>query len=190
MNLIVGLGNPGRQYLYSRHNLGFQTVDVLARRHGLRFERRRHNALLAPGQIDGYSVLLAKPQTFMNESGRSVAALLRTFHLTPAELIVIYDDLDLPLGTVRLRPTGSAGGHHGMESILHLVPSRDFARVRLGIGHPGGSRDTDRVVDHVLSDFSPEERPLVAQVCERAADAVEGILAEGIVAAMNTFNAR
>lgn len=187
MMLIAGLGNPGRLYLHNRHNVGFHVVDLLARRWRLSFEHRKARAVVANGRIGEHDVVLAKPQTFMNLIGTSVVPLLRALHLTPADLLVIYDDLDLPLGTVRLRASGSAGGHHGMESIIAQLGSREFARLRIGIGRPG-DRSPDEVAEYVLGDFSGAERKEMADVYERAADAVEYILAEGLAVAMNRYN--
>ena len=187
MMLIAGLGNPGRLYLHNRHNVGFHVVELLAKRWRLSFEHRKAKALLASGRIGEHDVVLAKPQTFMNLTGTSVAPLMRSLHLTPAELLVIYDDLDLPAGVVRLRANGSAGGHHGMESIIAQVGSREFARLRIGIGRPG-DRSPDEVAEYVLGDFSGAERKEMAGVYERAADAVESVMANGLTAAMNTYN--
>lgn len=189
MMLIAGLGNPGRLYLRSRHNAGFHVLDILARRHRLAFEHRKAKAYIAGGRIGEADVVLAKPQTFMNRSGSSVVPLLRWLQLAPADLLVIVDDLDLPLGSVRLRANGSAGGHHGLESIMAELGSRDFARLRIGISRPG-DRSPDEVADYVLGEFSASERKIMADVYERAADAVECILADGLGMAMNRFNAK
>jgi PTH1 family peptidyl-tRNA hydrolase len=187
MMLIAGLGNPGRLYLHNRHNVGFHVVELLAKRWRLSFEQRKSKALLARGRIGDNDVVLAKPQTFMNLVGTSIAPLLRSLQLAPVDLLVIYDDLDLPAGVVRLRSNGSAGGHHGMESIIAQVGSREFARLRIGIGRPG-DRSPDEVAEYVLGDFSGAERKEMADVYERAADAVECILGQGLTAAMNTYN--
>ena len=189
MILIAGLGNPGRLYLHNRHNGGFHVIDVVAKRHHMAFEYRKSKAIIAGGRIGEADVVLAKPQTFMNRSGTSVVPLLRSLHLAPADLLVVYDDLDLPLGVIRLRPNGSAGGHHGMESIIAELGSREFPRLRLGIGRPG-DRSPDVVADYVLGDFSAGERTVMAEAYGRAADAIESILAEGLTAAMNRFNAK
>ena len=188
MYLIVGLGNPGRLYMHNRHNVGFHVVELLAKRHRLLFDHRKAKAQLARGRIGDADVVLAKPQTFMNLAGASVSPLLRSLQLAPADLLVVYDDLDLPVGALRLRPGGSAGGHHGMESIIAQVGSREFARLRIGIGRPG-DRSPDEVADYVLSNFSTSERQVMAEVYARACEAIECILAEGLSAAMNTFNA-
>ena len=187
MMLIVGLGNPGRLHMHNRHNVGFRVVETLARRHGLSFGRRKAKSLVASGRIGERDAVLAKPQTYMNLSGKAVATLLRCLQLTPGDLLVVYDDLDLPVGTLRLRAGGSAGGHHGMESIIAELGSREFARLRIGIGHPGG-RSPDEVAGYVLSGFSAAERALMAQVYERAADAIECLLANGLAATMNRYN--
>jgi PTH1 family peptidyl-tRNA hydrolase len=189
MMLIAGLGNPGRLYLHNRHNGGFHVLEVLAKRHRLAFGQRKAKAILAGGRIGETEVVLAKPQTFMNRSGASVGPLVRFFHLAPPDLLVVYDDLDLPLGVIRLRSEGSAGGHHGMESIIAELGSKQFPRLRVGIGRPD-DRSPDIVADYVLGDFSAGERKIMAAVYERAADAVECILTDGLPAAMNKFNAK
>lgn len=187
MFLIVGLGNPGRLYMHNRHNVGFHVVELLAKRHSLVFDRRKAKAQIARGRIGDADVTLAKPQTFMNLAGASVAPLLSALRLTPTDLLVVYDDLDLPVGALRLRPGGSAGGHHGMESIIAHVGSREFARLRVGIGRPG-DRSPDEVADYVLSNFSTSERRVMADVYARACEAIECILSEGLSAAMNKHN--
>lgn len=182
--LIVGLGNPGEAYARHRHNVGFMCVDLLARRHSLSFRRTRHRSLVAQGSICGREVTLAKPLTFMNLSGQAVAALVRHYHLPTEQLLVIYDDLDLPLGRLRLRPSGSSGGHKGLASIMEHLGTSNFPRLRIGIG-----RDpTIDPADYVLSPFRPEEMELVQKVLEAAADAVEAVLTQGLQAAMNRFN--
>ncbi len=187
MFLIVGLGNPGRLYLHNRHNAGFHVVDVLAKQHRLSFEQRKAKAIIAGGRIGEADVVLAKPQTFMNLAGTSVAPLLRSLRLAPADLLVVHDDLDLPVGSLRLRPGGSAGGHHGMESIIAQVGSREFARLRIGIGRPG-DRSPDEVAGYVLSDFSASERRVMADVYACAVEAIARLLSEGLSAAMNRYN--
>jgi peptidyl-tRNA hydrolase, PTH1 family len=188
MILIAGLGNPGRLYLHSRHNAGFHVVELLAKRHGLDFEHRKSKAMVARGHIAGADIVLAKPQTFMNGSGASVVPLLHSLHLSPADLLVVYDDLDLPVGVVRLRPNGSAGGHHGMESIIAHLGSREFPRLRIGIGRPGDSRSPDEIAEYVLRNATASERSALAEGYAHAADAIEYVLAEGLAAAMNRFN--
>ncbi len=183
VKLIVGLGNPGEEYVGTRHNVGFRCLQLLARRHRLAFSRRECRSRLAAGQIASHPVLLARPHTYMNLSGTAVACLVRKYRLPLSDLLVIHDDMDLPPGKLRLRPTGSAGGHHGMESIIASLGSQDFPRLRIGIGPPSGG-----TIDHVLSPFSEEEKEAVAGAIGRAAEAVECLLAEGIEAAMNKHN--
>jgi PTH1 family peptidyl-tRNA hydrolase len=187
MFLIAGLGNPGRLYLHSRHNVGFHVVELLAKRRRLSFEHRKAKALIARGRIGESDVVLAKPQTFMNLSGTSVVPLLRSLRLAPGDLLVVYDDLDLAVGTLRLRPSGSAGGHHGMESIIGGLGDREFPRLRIGIGRPG-DRSPDEVAGYVLSDFSGAERTIMSEVYARAADAIECVVGEGLSVAMNRYN--
>ena len=182
--LIVGLGNPGARYARNRHNVGFRCVRRLAAAHGLTF-RRRKQARVASGTILGYRVLLAMPQTFMNESGRAVAPLVRFHNLPLDRLLVVYDDLDLPLGTLRLRPKGGSGGHRGMRSIIQHLGSQEFPRLRIGIGRPPEGVDP---ADYVLRNFSSEEERVIEDVLERAVAAVEMWLTEGIEKAMAWYN--
>lgn len=187
MPLIVGLGNPGQRYARHRHNVGFQILDLLAARHRLHFDRVQHQAQLASGTIAGQKVLLAKPQTFMNESGRSVAPLVRFYKLPLDEVLVVYDDLDLEQGTLRLRPEGSAGGQNGMKSIIAALGSQGFPRLRVGIGRPPGQMDA---AAYVLQEFSAAEEQEMAIVRQEAADAIEGWLREGLIPTMNRFNSK
>ena len=183
--LIVGLGNPGPQYVTNRHNVGFRCLKRLAAAHGLAFDRRQKQAQVARGTIHGRMVILAQPQAFMNESGRAVALLARFYKVQPDCLLVVYDDLDLPRGAVRLRPEGGSGGHKGMRSIIEHLGSRDFSRLRIGIGRPPGRMDP---AAYVLQDFSIEEEPQVEETLERAVVAIEIWLREGIETAMNRYN--
>jgi PTH1 family peptidyl-tRNA hydrolase len=185
MHLIVGLGNPGPEYSGSRHNVGFQCVRWLAKKHGLSFDGSRAHARIAQGAILGKPVVLARPQTFMNLSGQAVKGLLQWLRLTAADIVIIHDDLDLPLGRLRLRPGGSAGGHRGIRSIIDSLGSQDFARLRVGIGRPEGND----AVDYVLGDFNAAERQVMAESYARAAEAVECLLTQGLEGAMNRFNA-
>ena len=183
--LIVGLGNPGPNHAFNRHNVGFQCLDHIAQAHGLEFTQRRFGASLAFGEILGVKVLLAKPLTYMNLSGRAVGPLVRWYKVSAAGLLVIYDDMDLPLGSIRLRQRGGAGGHKGMLSLVESLGTQDFPRLRVGIGRPPGKMDP---VDYVLGDFTPEERIAIEEACERAIAAVGCWLTEGIVEAMNRYN--
>lgn len=182
--LIVGLGNPGRKYAHHRHNVGFMAVSRLAKRHGLAFKRQKGKAKVAEGPIAGQRVILAKPQTFMNLSGESVARLVRFFKIPPQRVLVVYDDLDLPLARLRLRPGGGSGGHKGLKSVIERLGTQDFPRLRLGIGRPLHGDP----VDYVLQDFSAEERIEFERVLDRAVEAIEYWLIHGIDAAMNVSN--
>lgn len=184
VKLIVGLGNPGTEYDGTRHNVGWDAIDVLGKRHHIFVKSRRSRALVGEGTIEGVKVVLAKPLTFMNLSGEAVAGLARRYRIASSDVIVVADDVNLDLGRLRIRAKGSAGGHNGLKSIIHSLGSDEFARVRVGIG----STDRD-MIKHVLSRFSRAERPIVKQAIDEAADAVEVILAEGIETAMNRFNA-
>ncbi|MDY6876954.1 MAG: aminoacyl-tRNA hydrolase [Chloroflexota bacterium] len=183
--LIVGLGNPGPQYVKNRHNVGFRCLERLAAANGLVFDRRQKRARVARGTIRGQPVILAQPQTFMNESGRAVAPLARFYKVEPGCLLVIYDDLDLPLGAVRLRPEGGSGGHKGMRSIIEHLGSHDFPRLRIGVDRPPGRMAP---AAYVLQDFSMEENPQVEETLEWAVAAVETWLCEGIKVAMSRYN--
>src|SRR5690348_5464914 len=185
LHLIVGLGNPGTKYERTRHNVGFMVVDELARRHGLTWRGRQARAEIAKGAINGVPVVLAKPQTFMNLSGESVAGLLHWHKLPLDRLLILYDDLDLPLGTIRVRACGSAGGHNGVSSINQHLRSQEFARVRIGIERPPG---TGEQIDWVLGHFSKEQARELEPALKAAADAVEFWLANGIDKTMNAFN--
>jgi PTH1 family peptidyl-tRNA hydrolase len=183
--LIVGLGNPGREYLQNRHNVGFMLLDALAEQCELTFLRRKSKALITEWFVDGEKVILAKPQTFMNLSGRSVAPLLRFYRLPTCRLLVAYDELDLPAGTIRMRAEGSAGGHRGMRSIIHELGTDAFPRLRIGIDRPPGRMDP---ADYVLKNFNPKEREAMADVFKRATECVRLYIDEGIQAAMNCCN--
>ena len=182
--LIVGLGNPGPRYRDTRHNVGFGCVDLLAERWGITVNDRRRTTVLGQGYKDGLPVVLAKPRTFMNLSGESVAYLLARFGGKPTDLMVVYDEMALPLGRIRLRARGSDAGHNGIKDIIRTVHTIDFPRLRIGIGGPGMSGS----VDHVLGTFSDDEAPAVNNAILRAAEAVECLLTEGIGIAMNRYN--
>ncbi len=184
--LIVGLGNPGKQYEDNRHNVGFMVADVLADRWQIELKRKRKNALTGEGVFKGHSIILAKPQTFMNNSGLSVGPLQRLYNIQTENLLVIYDDLDLPFGRIRLRASGGAAGHHGMESIIEKISTRDFPRLRVGIGRP--KHEGEGVVDFVLKSFQSTDKKKLTVVLDQAADAVEMVLQSGIEIAMTHFN--
>jgi PTH1 family peptidyl-tRNA hydrolase len=184
MHLIVGLGNPGREYAGSRHNIGFRVADLLAERWGVTTWRKKFSAESADVRPGGRPAVLLKPQTYMNRSGRSVAEALRFFRAALEELLIVSDDLDLPVGRLRLRAGGSSGGQRGLEDIIDALGSDQFARLRFGIGRPVHGSATD----YVLERFTEVERPIVEASLPRAADAIECWMRDGISAAMNRFN--
>jgi PTH1 family peptidyl-tRNA hydrolase len=183
--MIVGLGNPGKQYENTRHNLGWFAIDELARRAAASFDEQQHKALIAKTTLQNKRVLLVKPQTFMNLSGESVQPLASFYKVAPADILVLYDELDLPFGTLRLRANGSAGGQNGMKSILQRLATQDIARVRLGIGRPPGKMDPSA---WVLKAFEGDEAITAAKLADRAADAAETWLLGGIEHAMTSHN--
>lgn len=165
--LIAGLGNPGPRYAHNRHNIGFQIVDALAQAHRLDFTRMEHRAQTAHGTLGAQRVILAKPQTWMNESGKAVAPLSRFYKVAPERILVIYDDLDIPLGAIRYRPDGTSGGHRGVQSIMQLLGTPALPRLRVGIGRPPGQMDP---AAYVLQDFSAAEQPTLWDVLRLARD--------------------
>ena len=185
MYLIVGLGNPGAQYAHTRHNVGFDVVDTLARKLGVTIGRERDEALLGECFIAGQKTILALPQTYMNLSGEAVSRLVRWYRLPPENLMVVYDDVDLPQGRLRVRAGGSAGTHNGMRNIVYLTGRDDFPRVRIGIGKPEPGRD---LAAYVLGKYPPEARQAMFDAFLRAADAVQAIVTGGAEAAMARFN--
>jgi PTH1 family peptidyl-tRNA hydrolase len=193
MKLIAGLGNPGFFYSRSRHNIGFMCVRHLARTQGIKFDKKQGYARTGHGEIAGEKVVLARPQTFMNASGESVSRLVKKLKISPSDLIVIHDDLDLPPGKIRLRLGGSSGGHKGLDSIIAHLGSRDFYRVRVGIGRPdlpeSSAKDKeDAVIAYVLSEFTAEEKKIIQKVIPVVSQAVFCLLTEGLDTAMNKFN--
>ncbi len=183
--LIAGLGNPGPKYAGTRHNVGFRCVERVADAHGLSFSRRHKNSRIASDSVAERSVVLVKPRTFMNKSGYAVASLVSFYRVPLTQALLVYDDLDLPLGAIRLRPCGGAGGHRGMRSVIRQLGSRGFPRLRVGIGRPPGRMDP---ADYVLQDFSPDEEPVLQDALERALAAIETWLREGIDEAMSRHN--
>lgn len=185
MKVIVGLGNPGDRYRNTRHNVGFHCIDLLARRWGIDVKERRAKAVLGRGRFGERDVVLAKPRTFMNRSGEAINYLVARFGVKPADIVVIYDEMDLPVGRIRIRPGGSPAGHNGIRSIIGELHTQNFPRVRVGIGQPdmkGGQ------VSHVLNRFTDEEAPEITDAIQRVADAMECLLEENITVAMNRFN--
>jgi PTH1 family peptidyl-tRNA hydrolase len=193
MKLIVGLGNPGKIYTRNRHNVGFRCLDYFARRYSIRFNRKECHAKTGTGQLDGEELLLAKPQTFVNASGDAVRCLVDKYDTPLGDILVVYDDLDLPLGKIRLRRGGGSGGHKGVDSIISTLGSKNFPRLRVGIGRPEvnseGKEDDDMViVNYVLSDFGPHEEAIIKIAIIRAAEAISSFIRKGIEVAMNEFN--
>ena len=190
--MIVGLGNPGRFYVNNRHNVGFRCLDHFARKQGISLNLRRARSRLGMGEVEGTRVVLAKPRTFMNLSGEAVAALMRRHRLPTEDLLVIYDDLDLPLGKIRIRERGRSGGHKGVNSIIAHLGSENFPRIRVGIAPREGGADAlaKRVdtVEYVLSNFAAEEKPIIRKVYPEVADAIHCLITDGVTAAMNKHN--
>ncbi len=184
MFIIVGLGNPGRKYQETRHNVGFNTIDLLAYKNNIKINKLKHKALYGEVFWGGEKVLLAKPQTFMNLSGESVRDMMEFYKIEEKNLIVIYDDIDLEVGSLRIRQKGSAGTHNGMRSIIYQIQTDDFPRVRIGIGRP----EFADLSDFVTGKFSKEDLAPVQATIKRAALAVESIVKEGLDRAMNKFN--
>jgi PTH1 family peptidyl-tRNA hydrolase len=191
MELIIGLGNPGRTYTHNRHNAGFMCLNYFARLHSIRFDRRQCRAKVGIGEMGSEQLLLAKPQTFMNLSGRSVACLVNKHGIPLSNLLIIYDDMDLPSGKIRLRKGGSSGGHKGMNSIISTLGSEMFSRIRVGIGRPEAgeqSMSEDAVVDYVLSNFSRQEEAIIKPAITKVSEAIVFFITKGIEAAMDKFN--
>ena len=193
MKLIVGLGNPGQGYANNRHNVGFVCVNHFAKVHGIRFDKKQGRARIGQGKVAGNGVVVARPQTYMNSSGESVSRLVRKFDINLDNLLVIHDDLDLPLGKIRLRQGGGSGGHKGIGSIIDCVESESFLRLRVGIGRPtipadsAGISEAD-IVTYVLSNFTPEEKQIITQIIPGVSEAILCLLTEGLTAAMNRYN--
>jgi peptidyl-tRNA hydrolase, PTH1 family len=183
--LVVGLGNPGPQYAGNRHNAGYMVADLLAARIGSGFRRDRSRSQAATGRLSGVPIVIAKPMSFMNVSGPPVAALAAFYKIPPARIVIVHDELDLPLGTIRLKLGGGDGGHNGLRSVTKALSAREYYRVRIGIGRPPGRQDP---ADYVLRDFGTAERKEVPLVLERAADAVEALVRLGLAAAQNEFH--
>jgi len=183
--LLVGLGNPGREYQATRHNAGFRVVDCLCADLGVRMSRVQSKALIASGTLDGSKIVLAKPQTFMNLSGQSISGLLRFYKIPLDRLLVIHDDLDLPLGVLRLRPGGGSGGQKGLASTIQQLGTQDFPRLRVGIGRPPGRMDPS---SYVLQDFSKDEALVFQETLSRACQAAKTFVLTGLEKAMNVYN--
>ncbi|MBW7958158.1 MAG: aminoacyl-tRNA hydrolase [Anaerolineae bacterium] len=182
--MIVGLGNPGRPHLYNRHNIGFMAVDRLAARHDIELKRVQNKAIIGTGRIADRPVIIAKPQTFMNLSGEAVGPLMKYYRVPLSHLLVVYDELDIPFGAIRLREKGGAGGHNGMRSIIQHL-GNEFSRLRLGIGRPPGRMDA---AAFVLQDFGRDDLPLVSEMLSTAEEAIESFIRHGIDLTMSRYN--
>ena len=192
MKLIVGLGNPGRGYANNRHNVGFVCLNHFAKTQGIRFDKKQGKARIGIGEVAGSKVVLARPQTYMNLSGQSVSRLIKKFNINLDDLLIIHDDLDLPLGKIRIRYGSSSGGHKGIDSIISSLGNQDFSRLRVGIGRPttedfAETSEAD-IVAYVLSNFTSEEKQIVVQVIPRVSEAIYCLLSQGLVATMNKYN--
>ena len=193
MKLIIGLGNPGQYYAHNRHNIGFMCLSHLARTQGIRLDRKKGNARTGTGEIAGHEVVLARPQTGMNLSGDAVYRLVNRYRVSAEDLVIIHDDLDLPLGKVRIRHGGRSAGHKGIKSVINHLGSPDFYRIKVGIGRPDTTdlpaREKEAaVVDYVLSDFSPDEKKIIAGIIPQVGEAIMCLLDQGLNAAMNRYN--
>ncbi|MBM7694560.1 PTH1 family peptidyl-tRNA hydrolase [Peribacillus deserti] len=185
MKVIIGLGNPGKQFDGTRHNIGFEVIDELSSKWGIPLNQAKHKGIYGTGLVKGEKVLLLKPLTYMNLSGESISAVLNFYKLTSQDMVVIYDDLDLPPGKIRLRQKGSAGGHNGIKSTIAHLGTQEFNRIRVGIGRPTDGRS---VPDFVLNRFIKEERDLMSKVVDICAEACENWLENDFLKVMNKFN--
>ena len=185
MLIIIGLGNPGVRFTGSRHNVGFRFIDLMAKKNEIRLNDRRPKAVIGQGLIDGHEVVLAKPRTFMNNSGEGVEYILARFGGHPSDLLVVYDEMALPAGRIRIRPQGSHAGHNGIRSIISSIQTEQFPRLRIGVGHPNQGESS---IPHVLGKFNKEEEPLVAQALQDSVEAVQCMLEANIDIVMNRYN--
>jgi PTH1 family peptidyl-tRNA hydrolase len=189
MKLIVGLGNPGRSYARNRHNIGFICLNRFARTQGIKFDRKKGLARIGTGKVADNEVVLARPQTFMNNSGRSLSRLIKKFNIDLKDLIVIHDDLDLPPAKIRISHGSGSGGHKGINSIIQEIGSQDFIRLRVGIGRPDKPQiSEDDIIDYVLSDFTPAEKKVIDKIIPKVSEAILCLLTEGLTPTMNKFN--
>lgn len=183
--VVVGLGNPGPKYAETRHNVGFWCIDMLAKQHRTKLERKHRTSILGEDEIEGQRVILVKPRTFVNRSGQAVEYLMTRYGVPIEKVLIIHDDINLPVGKLRLRPSGSAGGHNGLRSIIEITGSQDFPRLRVGVGRPP---DGDDQIGHVIGEMSPQEREATNDALERVVKAISSLLTENIDVTMNRFN--
>jgi len=193
MKLIVGLGNPGRIYAHNRHNIGFMCLNHLTKKLGIKLDKKQGQTRTGTGKIAGNKLLVARPQTSMNLSGQAVNWLVRKFNVNLEDLLVIHDDLDLPPGKIRISRGSGSGGHKGVDSIITQLGSADFYRIRIGIGRPPDTESSNldkeaEIIDHVLNDFTPEEKPAIKKVVPKVSEAILCLLNEGLTTAMNKYN--
>lgn len=186
MYVLAGLGNPGVRYDSTRHNVGFEVIDQFSRAHHIPVKKIKHKALIGEGRVAGVPVVLVKPQTYMNLSGESIQAVLHYYKVSLDRLVVVYDDIDMEVGTLRIRQQGGAGTHNGMRSLLSHLHSEGFPRVRMGVGKPTHGE----LADYVLGRFRPEEIPVMESAVLKAADALEAVVKDGIQKAMNLYNVK
>ncbi len=185
MFVVIGLGNPGNRYRKTRHNVGFDTIECLAETHDIKISKIKYKSIYGEGRIGNEKVLLVKPQTYMNNSGISAFEIIRYYNIPVENIIVIYDDVDIEFGTLRVRPKGSAGSHNGMKSMIYHLQDDEFPRVRIGVGSPETHQD---LANFVLSGFSKDEREIIDITIKKASQAVESIITKGINKAMNEYN--
>jgi len=185
MHIIIGLGNPTREYEGTRHNIGFDVITRIAEDYHILLDFKKHKAICGKGYIEGEKVILAKPQTYMNLSGESVRELMDFYKVMPNEIIVIYDDISLDVGQIRLRKQGSAGGHNGIKSILNHIGTQEFPRIKVGVGDKPKGWD---LADYVLSPFSKQDQPIIQDTITKSSEAVKSIIKDGMEAAMNIYN--
>ena len=190
MKLVVGLGNPGKEYSSNRHNIGFLCINYFAKSIGVTLDKKQSHAKIGIGKVDGFDIVLAKPQTYMNASGQSIQPLMQKFGILLEDLIVIHDDLDLPLGKIRIRQRGSAGGHKGIKSTIASLGTQNFLRIRVGIGRPlvSGSNKSDEIIDHVLGDFNRKDKAILDQTITKVCEAIICLITQDLTSAMNKFN--
>lgn len=182
MKIIVGLGNPGMEYVHTRHNAGFETINLFAKKNNFSFSQKGKTMLVSENNYKGEKLILLKPLTYMNLSGQAVASIAGTYKAQPEDILIISDDMDLPCGKIRVRAKGSAGGHNGIKSVIASLGTQDFPRIRIGIGR------NDNAIDFVLGKFSKEERKIMEEAYEKAADAIEDWMAQGVEWVMNRYN--
>ena len=190
MKLIIGLGNPGRAYSSHRHNIGFACVNHFARRHDIRFDKKQSLARVGSGWVANHQVIVARPQTYMNQSGQSAVRLAHKLKISPIDIIIIHDDLDLPLGSIRIRQGGGDGGHKGVKSIIDDLGSPDFIRIRIGISRPPNTAGSDQpdISDYVLSAFTPNEEEIIKETVATASAAIDYLLEQGLEKVMGRYN--